>query len=145
MTDNLTPPDGGTVELSITFFYYRDLAAAMRFYGEVMGFALAIDQGWSKIYRIGGGAHVGLVDQARGMHKSVPVKPVQLCIRVPDVAAWYGYAQAREVANLSKLFVNDKLGIRAFVFDDPEGYQIEVQSATRLAGDLPVRISSSLS
>ena len=131
MTENLVPPGGGTVELTITFFYYRDLAAAMRFYEEVMGFTLAVDQRWSKIYRIGGGAHLGRVDEAKGMHKSAPVKPVQLCIRVPDVDAWFDYAKARKVANLSKLFVNDPLGIRAFVFEDPEGYQIEVQSATR--------------
>ena len=132
MTDDLAPPDGGAVELAITFFYYRDLAAATRFYEEVMGFNLAIDQGWSKIYRIGGGGHVGLVDEARGSHKSNPVKSVQLCIRVPDVDGWYDYAKARKVTNLSKLFVNDALGIRAFVFEDPEGYQIEMQSATRL-------------
>ena len=131
MTVRLSPPDGGTVDLAITFFYYRDLDAAIRFYEDVMGFELAIDQGWSKIFRISGTAHVGLVDEARGMHRSTPEKPVQLCIRVPDVDAWYDYAKAREVANLSRLFVNDKLGIRAFVFDDPEGYQIEVQSATR--------------
>ena len=131
MTENLVPPGGGTVELTITFFYYRDLAAAMRFYEEVMGFTLAVDQRWSKIYRIGGGAHLGLVDEAKGMHKSAPEKPVQLCIRVPDVDAWFEHAKAREVTSLSKLFVNDALGIRAFVFEDPEGYQIEVQSATR--------------
>ncbi len=126
-----TPPDSGHVQLAITFFYYRDLAAAMRFYEDVMGFTLAIDQGWSKIYGIAGNAHVGLVDEARGMHKSAPVKPVQLCIRVPDVRAWYDYAQAQGVTGLSQLFENEALGIRAFVFDDPEGYQIEVQSATR--------------
>lgn len=126
----MTRPEGG-VELAITFFYYRDLAAARRFYEDVMGFTLAIDQGWSKIMAIGGGAHVGLVDETKGMHRSAPIKPVQLCIRVPDVDAWYAHAQDRRVANLSKLFENDALGIRAFVFDDPEGYQIEVQTATR--------------
>ncbi|HEY5678529.1 MAG TPA: VOC family protein [Pseudomonadales bacterium] len=131
MPDDRTPPDGGAVQLAITFFYYRDLAAAMRFYEEVMGFRLVIDQGWSKIYRIGGQAHLGLVDEARGMHRAAPEKPVQLCIRVPDVEAWYGYARARGVAGLSKLFSNDQLGIRAFVFEDPEGYQIEIQTATR--------------
>lgn len=127
----LTPPDGGSVELAVTFFYYRDLPAAIRFYEDVMGFRLAIDQGWSKIYRIAGQAHLGLVDEARGMHRSAPEKPVQLCIRVPDVDAWHRYARAQGVAALSKLFVNDALGIRAFVFEDPEGYQIEVQSAMR--------------
>ena len=29
------------------------------------------------------------------------------------------------------VFENDALGIRAFVFTDPEGYQIEIQSATK--------------
>lgn len=123
------PEDG--VELTITFFYYRDLAAAEVFYRDVMGFELAIDQGWAKIMHIGGGAHVGLVDEAKGMHKAEPIKPVQLCIRVPDVEGWYAYAEGIGAANLSGLFTNEKLGIRAFVMDDPEGYQIEIQSALR--------------
>jgi lactoylglutathione lyase len=118
-------------QMAITFFYYRDLPAAMRFYEDVLGLPLAIDQGWCKIYRICPGAHVGLVDEARGMNKWAAVKPVQLCIRVPDVDGWYGYARAAGLAKLSDLFVNDELGIRAFVFRDPEGYQIEIQSATR--------------
>ncbi len=121
----------GAPELAITFLYYRDLPTAMRFYEDVLGLSLAIDQGWCKIYRICAGAHVGLVDETRGMNKWAAVKPVQLCIRVPDVAGWYAYARSVGVANLSELFVNDALGIRAFVFKDPEGYQIEIQSATR--------------
>ena len=118
-------------DLAITFFYYRDLPAAMRFYEDILGLPLAIDQGWSKIYRICPGAHVGLVNESHGMNKWQALKPVQLCIRVPDVDAWYAYAQEENLDNLSALFVNDALGIRAFVFHDPEGYQIEIQSATR--------------
>ncbi|MEL6168007.1 MAG: VOC family protein [Pseudomonadota bacterium] len=126
----MTRPDG-PVDLTIVFFYYRDLPRAEAFYRNVMGFPLAIDQGWAKIMNIGGGAHVGLVDEAKGMHNAEPVKPVQLCIRVGDVDAWYAYARTEELAGLSPLFENDAIGIRAFVFDDPEGYQIEVQEATR--------------
>lgn len=118
-------------QLAITFFYYRDLAAAMRFYEDVLGLGLAIDQGWCKIYAICPGAHVGLVDEAKGMNKWAADKPVQLCIRVPDVDAWYAYAKAKDLDALSDLFINDQIGIRAFVFNDPEGYQIEIQSATR--------------
>ncbi len=121
----------GEAELAITFFYYRDLERAIRFYEDVMGLTLAIDQGWSKIYRICGNAHVGLVDEARGMHKAQPVKPVQLCLRVADVDAWHAHCSTSEVDNLSEVFENDALGIRAFVFDDPEGYQIEIQSVTQ--------------
>lgn len=126
MTERPGPP-----ELAITFFYYHDLDAALAFYTGVMGFPLAIDQGWSKILRLADGAHVGLVDQSRGLKQATPDKPVQLCIRVADVDAWYAYARSRDLPSLSALFKNDALGIRAFVFDDPEGYQIEVQSATR--------------
>jgi predicted enzyme related to lactoylglutathione lyase len=125
------PPGGGAVQLAITFLYYRDLPRAMRFYEDVMGFRLAIDQGWSKIYRIAEGAHVGLVDESRGMHRAADEKPVQLCIRVADADAWRAHAAAHGVTGLSDIFDSAALGIRAFVFDDPEGYQIEVQTATR--------------
>lgn len=125
------PPPAVTTELAITFLYYRDLPAAMDFYERVIGLDLAIDQGWSKIYRICPGAYVGLVDETRGMHRAAEDKPVQLCLRVSDVDAWYEYARREGLANLSRLFENDALGIRAFVFDDPEGYQIEIQQATR--------------
>lgn len=131
----MTPNDAARPEapnqLAITFLYYRDLPTAMRFYEDVLGLRLAIDQGWSKTYEICPGAHVGLVDETRGMNKWAAVKPVQLCIRVPDVDAWYAYAQAQALPDLSQLFQNDEIGIRAFVFTDPEGYQIEIQSATR--------------
>ncbi len=126
----MPPPDTPT-ELAITFFYYRDLPAAIRFYEDVMGLPLAIDQGWCKIYRLCPGAHVGLVDESRGMHRAAPVKPVQLCLRVGDVDAWHCYATDHALPALSGIFENAALGIRAFVFEDPEGYQIEIQQAVR--------------
>ncbi|MFK7868706.1 MAG: VOC family protein [Roseobacter sp.] len=121
----------GPHALAITFFYVRDLPRAMQFYEDVLGLDLAIDQGWCKIYRLAGQAHVGLVDEIRGMNKWAAVKPVQLCLRVTDVGAWYDYAKYKKLDGLSDLFVNDEIGIKAFVFNDPEGYQIEIQSATR--------------
>jgi catechol 2,3-dioxygenase-like lactoylglutathione lyase family enzyme len=125
------PPPTMTTELAITFLYYRDLMAAAAFYEDVLGLPLIIDQGWSKIYRICAGAHVGLVDEARGMHRAADAKSVQLCLRVSDVDAWYAYAHRLGLPNLSHRFENHELGIRAFVFEDPGGYQIEIQQATR--------------
>ncbi len=122
------PSHDGTV-LAITFLYYRDLPAAMRFYEDVLGLTLAIDQGWSKIYRITDGGYVGLVDESRGSHRAHPVKPVQLCMRVADVDAWHAYIAAHPVEGLRAPRSNAELKIRAFVFNDPEGYQIEIQSA----------------
>ncbi len=113
----------------ITFLYYKDLPAAMRFYEDVLGLTLAIDQGWSKIYRVTQDGYVGLVDEARGSHRAHPVKPVQLCIRVADVDAWYAYIATQSVEALRAPRSSAELKIRAFVFNDPEGYQIEIQSA----------------
>ncbi|OAN97931.1 VOC family protein [Sulfitobacter geojensis] len=121
-------PDDGIV-LAITFQYYRDLPTAMAFYESVLGFELAIDQGWSKIYRIDGQAHVGLVDEARGMQNWAEDKTVQICLRVPNVDAWYAWAQSQGVAGMTELRDSEELGIRAFAMNDPEGYQIEVQTA----------------
>lgn len=115
--------------LAITFQYYRDLPRAMAFYEDVMGFSLAIDQSWSKIYRIGGQAHVGLVDETRGMQNWAEEKTVQLCMRVKDVDAWHAWARECGVPSLSRMFESEALGIRAFTMEDPEGYQIEVQTA----------------
>ena len=125
----MTPPSAPT--LAITFLYYRDLAAAEAFYRDRLQLPLVIDQGFAKIFRLADGAHVGLVDEAKGMNNWQAEKCIQLCLRVPDVDAWHDWAKTEQMTNLSELFVNDAIGIRAFVFDDPEGYQIEIQSATR--------------
>ena len=121
------PP--GPVELSVTFLYFRDLPRAMDFYERVLGLELAIDQGWSKIYRIAGPAHLGLVDETRGSHRAADPKPLQICIRVPDVDAWHVWASRQGVEGLTAPRDSTSLRIRAFVFNDPEGHQIEVQSA----------------
>lgn len=127
MNDRPVRPDDGIV-LAITFQYYRDLPAAMTFYEEVMGLELAIDQGWSKIYRIADKAHIGLVDEARGMQDWAEKKTCQICLRVPDVDAWHAWIATRDVTGLTAPRDGEELGIRAFVFLDPEGYQIEIQS-----------------
>lgn len=123
-------PDLGPT-LSTTFLYYRDLPGAMAFYERVLGVELAIDQGWCKIYRVVDAAHIGLVDESRGSHRANDIKPVQFMIRVPDVDAWHAWVATQDVDALTAPRSNEALGIRAFVFNDPEGYQIEIQSALR--------------
>jgi lactoylglutathione lyase len=113
--------------LTITFLYYRDLAAAEGFWRH-LGFPLVIDQGFAKIFRVAEGAHVGLVDETRGMNDWHEQKSVQVCMRVPDVDVWHDWARAEKLPGVSETFQNEALGIRAFVFADTEGYQIEVQS-----------------
>ncbi len=122
------PPHSVTEKL-ITFIYFVDLPKAMRFYEDVMGFELEIDQGWSKIYRVTPNGYVGLVDETRGSHRANAIKPVQICMRVEDVDAWYAYILGLGIAVKRPPRSNEELKIRAFVLYDPEGYQIEIQSA----------------
>ena len=129
MTKNAQRPDAGKVEKLITFLYYKDLPKAMRFYEDVLGFTVAIDQGWCKIYGVSVDGYVGLVDETRGMHKAHAVKPVQICMRVSDVDAWHAYLKGLGVEGLTEPRSSRELRIRAFVCYDPEGYQIEIQSA----------------
>ena len=117
------------VEKLITFIYYRDLQKGIDFYEKFLGFPMEIDQGFCKIYRISEAGYIGIVDEKRGMHKWNEVKPVQICLRVPDVIAFYEYCKGANVDSLSKVFVNKEIGIKAFVFNDPEGYQIEIQES----------------
>ncbi len=52
------------------------------------------------------------------MHKWHEIKPVQICMRVPDVESFYEYCKQAKVDELSELFVNTDLQIKAFVFND---------------------------
>ena len=111
----------------ITFLYYRDLERAAEFYEEVMGFELAVDRGWAKIYLVTDGAHIGVVDESKGYHKSSPTKPVMVTLVVPDVDAWYRRIRNMGVVTLSEPHDVAELGLRMFLLEDPEGYVIEIQ------------------
>ena len=115
------------VDLQITFIYFKDLQEAIRFYEDVMGFKLAIDQGWSKIYHVTGNAHIGLVDEVRGRFNNEEKKTNQICLRVPDLEKWHQHLKAKGVKNLSEIKESQELKIRAFVLYDPGGYELEIQ------------------
>jgi lactoylglutathione lyase len=115
------------VEGMITFLYYKDLARVTRFYEDVLGLKLVIDQGFAKIYQVAGQAHIGLVDESRGQHRSNPIKPVEITLVVSDVDAWYQRIRSLGVETLTEPSIISAANVRAFLFQDPEGYLIEVQ------------------
>jgi len=115
----------------ITWLYYRDLPRAQRFYEDIMGFKMEVDQGWSKIYKIREGAYVGLVDGAHGYHKASNIKPVILCLNVKDADAWYKKLKENglQIENLPQ--ESERLKIKVFMFKDIEGYTIEIQQTMK--------------
>jgi len=115
---------------AITFFYYRDLAAAQGFYQDVLGLPLARDQGWAKILRLSPSAYVGLVDETRGSLRAAASKPVMLTLVVGEdqVDAWHARLAAAKVEGLTEPKLHEETGVYGFFARDPEGYWLEVQS-----------------
>lgn len=77
-----------TIDL-ITFLPYSNLEAATRFYKEIMGLSLAIDQSFAKIFRVGEAAYLDLIDAKRSVVKMSENKSVALTILVSDVDEWF--------------------------------------------------------
>ncbi len=116
------------LQANITFLYYRDIPRAQRFYEDVLGLALAVDQGYSKIYRVSATSYVGLVDQAQGLHRSSEQKPVTLSFVTADVDAWYAYLRGKGVEMVHALADGTRQPTRGFVAKDPEGYYLEFET-----------------
>ncbi len=116
------------LEANITFLYYRDIPRAQRFYEDVLGLALAVDQGYSKIYRVSVSSYVGLVDESQGLHRASDAKPVTLSFVTSEVDAWYEYLRGRGVEMVHELADGTRQPTRGFVAKDPEGYYLEFET-----------------
>jgi catechol 2,3-dioxygenase-like lactoylglutathione lyase family enzyme len=120
-----------SMDETITFFYYEDLAAQVPFYEGLLGLEKTMDEDWVKIYRITATSSVGLVQQGRGFHEVSADKPAMLSIVTDDVDAWYERLAVANVRVRSELAApgSDKepgsAPVRSFIVEDPGGYTIE--------------------
>ena len=115
------------VDAQITFFYYKDLTAPERFYGETLGFRKTFDKGWVKFFQLTPYSYVGLVDEAHGHHKALDQKSVMLSMETPRLEDWYEQAKQRGAHFQSHPdfgSVGEKL-ITGFMLSDPGGYTVE--------------------
>jgi predicted enzyme related to lactoylglutathione lyase len=115
------------VQANIVFFYYRDLAAVQKFYEDVLGLKLIVDQGFSKIYQISRTSFVGLVDEKHGMHSAAETKAVTLSFVTEEIDQWYRYLLSRGVKMHSPIKNSIRHPTRGFVAFDPEGYYLEFE------------------
>jgi len=107
------------VQGQITFLYYRQIEPAAVFYGE--------DQGWAKIYRVGGNAYLGIVAGDKGFHTPQERNAVLVTLVVNDIEGWYERLKSRGVKLLTELQHREEIQIRCFFLEDPGGYSLEVQ------------------
>ena len=119
------------IDATVTFFYYKDLDAAARFYRDVLGLDATTDMDWVKIFQVTETSSVGLVQDGRGYHPVSDDKPAMLSIVTDDVDAWHQALSDAGVPILKPLPPAeserdpDRAPVRGFVAEDPGGYTIE--------------------
>ena len=111
---------------TITFFYYKDLGQASRFYDEVLGFERVIDVEFAKVFRVHEGSHVGLVDGNVGYLKYMESKPVMLSWFTEDIEKWHRHLIEKGVEIEQPPEKQNYLEMKTMLFRDPEGYLLEI-------------------
>lgn len=120
------PATGMTV-----FLYYKDIESAVRFYRDVLGLRATVDKGPIHVFQLTPSTSIGLVDSktARGGASRPSVdKPLTVTFVVDDIDAWYQYLVKRGVSIPRPPRVSSNLNVAFFLFNDPEGYELEVMS-----------------
>ena len=115
------------VQANIVFLYYRDVPAAQRFYEDVIGLTLTVDQGFSKIYQVSPTSFIGLVDESQGLHRASEAKAVTVSFVTEQIDEWYAYLQSKGVKMRGPIGNATRHPTRGFVAYDPEGYYLEFE------------------
>lgn len=112
------------IDQQITFLHTADLEATARFYEQVLGLRLWLDQGDCRIYEVAAAAYLGFCRRA------IPAQPpagVILCLVTADVDGWAAHVQAHGVAFVKSPQYHPTYHIYHCFLRDPNGYLIEIQ------------------
>jgi predicted enzyme related to lactoylglutathione lyase len=111
----------------VMFLYYKDIAAAERFYSDAMGLKKTYDKQWVKMFQVTENSYVGLVDETQGYHKApVATPPVMLSIETTDLEGWQKRLKAKGATFVKELDPNGKHPlVNSILLKDPAGYTVE--------------------
>jgi predicted enzyme related to lactoylglutathione lyase len=116
---------GLSVQGTVFWLYYSELAPNEAFYERLLGVDLLVDQGWAKVYRASPTGFVGLVDGARGLHQATEEKGVTLSFITADVEAWFARVQEQGLELRTPEITDESGRVNVFVGYDLEGYFLE--------------------
>ncbi|MBN1147819.1 MAG: VOC family protein [Anaerolineales bacterium] len=107
----------------ITFLKTRNLSETTRFYSEIMGFDLVLDQQVCRIFKACPNCYIGFC-QTEG---STGSEEVIFTLEMDDVDGFCAYllAQGIEIDIWPRL--NERYNIYQMFVRDPNGYRIEIQ------------------
>ncbi|MFC2165733.1 VOC family protein [Acidobacteriota bacterium] len=120
-------PSGLGFKSMVTWLYYKNIEGMQRFYEDVLGLEMIVDQGWTKIYQVSSSGFIGLVDEKKGMRSFSEKKAVNVSFIIDDIEGWFDYVQKHKPFELraNKIEVGEEKKYQAFVGYDPEGYYLE--------------------
>ncbi len=112
------------IDQQVTFLYTTDLENTTKFYEELLGLELVLDQGACRIYRVTADSFLGicLKQDLEGALDRVIFTMV-----TSQVDGWYAYLSERGAEIEKEPAFNPKFNIYHFFLRDPEGYLIEIQ------------------
>jgi catechol 2,3-dioxygenase-like lactoylglutathione lyase family enzyme len=110
-------------DAQITFAYVADLDRSTRFYRDVLGLELVLDQGGCRIFRAAGDAYLGFC-----VRDDAP-RPagVMLTLVAEDVDGWHERLVAAGVRIEKPPAENPEYGFYHLFATDPDGYTVEIQ------------------
>ncbi len=108
---------------AITFLKTRDLVETTRFYTQVMGFALALDQGKCRIFKVCTNSYIGfcLTDGSTGCDEVI------VTLEMEDVDGFCKYLEGMGLEIEVQPRRNTRYNIYQMFIRDPNGYRIEIQ------------------
>lgn len=113
------------IDSQITFVYVRDLERAARFYQDILGFSLVLDQGSCRIYRVAGDrAFLGICE---GETAAASRDGLIFTLVTADVDGWYQRITSRGWTCEQAPGINERFQIYHFFVRDPDGYLLEIQ------------------
>ena len=107
----------------VVFLPASDLERSDRFYRELLGLPLVLDQGVCRIYRTGPQAFLGVCEHLT----AEPVAGVIVTLVSEDVDGWYQRLVAAGVSFDRPPSRNEKFGIYHVFLQDPDGNVLEIQ------------------
>ncbi len=116
------------IDSQITFLYTHDLGQTARFYEDIIGLDLKLDQGTCRIYQVTPDSHLGFCQRAAAAPHAESEPPhVILTIVTAGVDEWYGFLKGRNVQLEHPPTINPEYDIYHFFLRDPNGYMLEIQ------------------
>jgi catechol 2,3-dioxygenase-like lactoylglutathione lyase family enzyme len=117
-----------SIEQQITFLTTQDLTTTARFYEELLGLQLKLDQGSCKIYTITQTSFLGFcqIVNTSQEHSEDP-EYVIFTLVTHEVDAWFTFLESQQVDIEKPPAVNPKYNIYHCFLRDPNGYLIEIQ------------------